>query len=447
MQKRRGPWAVLLSFLLVVAAACGDDDGGGTSAGGDGSAEEVTIELPDLSGESLEVAAVWTGTEQERFTEVLNLFEEETGADVTFTSTGDDIAATLTPRISAGDAPDVAMLPQPGLLQDFAGQGALVDLEDTVGDVIDDEFNPAWRELGTVDGTLYGVFFKAANKSTWWYNTSVFEDAGVEPPEDWDQLLEVLQTVSDSGVTPVSLGSDVGWPLTDWFENVYLRSAGGDMYDQLANHEIPWTDPTVETALEQISEIWGDEQLLVGGTDGALQTDFPTSVTQVFTDPPEGGTVMEGDFVAGVISGDTNAQVGEDADFFPFPALGEEEDAVLVGGDAAVLMQDTEAGRALIQYLASADAGEVWAELGGFISPNTNVDTAIYPTELEQRFAEQVVEAETLRFDMSDLQPSAFGATAGQGMWSGFQDFLADPDRIDPVLQQLEQEATRAFGG
>ncbi len=445
MRARRGPWAVIVALLLVVtAAACGDDGGESGGAGGGG---EVTSELPDLSGESLEVAAVWTGAEQERFTEVLNAFEEATGAEVTFTSTGDDIAATLSPRISAGEAPDVAMLPQPGLIRDFAEQGALIDIEEDAGDLLDEQFNPAWRELGSVDGTLYGVYFKAANKSTWWYNTGVFEDAGVEAPEDWDALLETLQTVSDSGVTPVSVGADVGWPLTDWFENVYLRTAGGDMYDQLANHEIPWTDPSVIEAMETLGEIWAEEDFLVGGSEGALQADFPTSVTQVFTDPPDGGTVMEGDFVAGVISGDTEATVGEDADFFPFPAIGESEESVLVGGDAAVLMQDTEAGRALIRYLASADAGAIWAELGGFISPNREVDTSSYPSEIEQRFAEQVVESETLRFDMSDLQPSAFGATAGQGMWSGFQDLLGNPDDPQAVAQQLEREAVRAFGG
>ena len=135
----------------------------------------------------------------------------------------------------------------------------------------------------------------------------------MEPPEDFEGLTETLQTVSDSGVTPVSLGADVGWPLTDWFENVYARSAGADMYDQLAAHEIPWTDESVITAMETVGEIWGNPDFLVGGNQGALQTNFDTSVTQVFTDPPAGATVMEGDFVAGTISGDTEAVVGEGA--------------------------------------------------------------------------------------------------------------------------------------
>jgi ABC-type glycerol-3-phosphate transport system substrate-binding protein len=438
----------VLTALLLFVTACGDDGGGdGSTAADDGGNDESSVDLPDLSGESIEVAAVWTGTEQDRFTAVLDAFSEATGAEVTFTSTGDDIAATLTPRISAGEAPDVAMLPQPGLIRDFAQQGALVDIEPAVGEQLDASFNPAWRDLGTVDGTLYGLFFKAANKSTWWYNTTVFENAGIEPPEDWDGLIEGLQTVSDSGVTPVSIGADVGWPLTDWFENVYVRTAGGEMYDQLAAHEIPWTDPSVTDAMTTLADIWGEDDFLAGGRTGALQADFPTSVTQVFTDPPEGGSVMEGDFVAGVISGDTEAVVGEDADFFPFPGIDGSEEAAIVGGDAAVLMQDSEAGQAFIRFLASPEAAQAWAELGGFISPNEDLDTSVYPTEIEQRLAEQVVSAETLRFDMSDLQPSAFGATAGQGMWSGFTDLLANPDDGDAVAAQLEREAVRAFGG
>ena len=88
----------------------------------------------------------------------------------------------------------------------------------------------------------------------------------------------------------------MGWPITDLFENVYIRTAGADMYDKLAKHEIPWTDQSVKDALTVMQDIVGDSGNMVGGTDGALQTDMPTSVANVFTDPPKGAMVTIGDF-------------------------------------------------------------------------------------------------------------------------------------------------------
>ena len=153
------------------------------------------------------------------------------------------------------------------------------------------------------------------------------------------------QTISDFGVAPYSVGVDVGWPLSDLFENIYLRTAGPDMYDQLAKHEIPWTDPSVTDALTKMGDIIGNGDLIAGGTSGALQTDFTGSVTQMFADPPEGAMLFEGNFVGGVINGETQSKVGPDADFFDFPSIDGSPPAVMGGGDLAALLKDSRAGR------------------------------------------------------------------------------------------------------
>ena len=440
---RRMRWLVSLAAFALLGAACG--------LGGDGDGDTQTETQQDLSGQTVQVAAVWTGPEQERFEQVLAAFEEQTGATANFTSTGDDIAAVLGPQVEAGDPPDVAILPQPGLLRDFAGQDALQPIDDVVGDELEEGFAPIWAELGSVDGTLYGLYWKAANKSTVWYNLHSFQNAGVEPPADWDGLQQVAQTLSDSGVTPYSIGGGDGWTLSDWFENIYIRTAGADSYDQLADHEIPWTDQSVKDALTVFADVVGNPDQIAGGTDGALQTDFATSVTQVFADPqnPEAAIVYEGDFVAGEITGNTESELGTDADFFPFPEIEGSGPAVIGGGDAAVLMTDSEGGRALIEFLATPEAAQIWAAEGGFLSPNANVDTSVYPDDITRRTAEALVaasEAGNFRFDLSDLQPSEFGATTGEGIWGLLQEFVRNPDDVDGVTQQLEDAASRAFG-
>jgi hypothetical protein len=435
------PWryfTVVLAATSLIAAACA------------GEPERPLEEAGDLSGETVEVAAVWTGEEQASFEAVLNEFAQQTGATVNFTSTGEDIATVLGTRIEGGNPPDIALLPQPGLLRDLVGQDALIPIDDIAGDAVDENYASIWREFGSVDDTLYGVWFKAANKSTFWYNVNVFNDAGVTPPEDWDGLRSAADTVSAFGVPPISIAGADGWTLSDWFENVYIRTAGPDMYDQLAAHEIPWTDQSVKDALAVMAEIFGEEDYILGGASGALQTAFPDSVADVFANPasPDAGMVYEADFVATVIANETDSVVGEDADFFNFPSIEGSPLAVVGAGDVAVLMKDTPGGTALMEYLATPEAAEIRAEGGGFTSANLNVDLSVYPDEQTRRSAEALTEAgDNVRFDLSDLQPAEFGSTTGQGIWGELQNFLRNPDDIDQITENLEEQATQAYGG
>jgi alpha-glucoside transport system substrate-binding protein len=436
-------WTTVLAVvaaLTLVAASCGGDETPGTPTA-------TTSAAPDLSGQTVEVAATWTSAEQRNFERVLDLFEQQTGATTRFVSAGDDIAAYLGPKIEGGKPPDVAILPQPGVLQSFVAQGDLIPIDEFAGDVVDQNYAPGARAVGTVDGKLYAVWFRAAQKSTVWYNTHVFEDAGVQPPTTWDELLATAGTISDFGVPPYSVGVDVGWPISDLFENIYLRTAGPDMYDQLAKHEIPWTDQSVKDALTKMSDVLGDSDQIAGGTQGALQTDFNGSVVQMFTDPPAGAMTFEGNFVAGIITGETKAKVGPDADFFDFPSIDGSPPAVMGGGDLAVLLDDTEAGQALIRFLATPEAAAVWAGLGGYISPNKNVPVTAYTDPVDRRVAEALINAgDSVKYDLSDLQPTEFGATTGQGIWGLLTDFVSDPTNVDGTAQQLESAAKVAYG-
>lgn len=436
MKFRLRLWS-LLAVLVLVGAACAGGDV--EDEGGDGAEAE--------GGGEISVAAVWTGGEQDSFEAVLDAFTEESGVDVTYQSS-DDLGTFLGTQIEGGDPPDVAMIPQPGLMRSLAADGSLVELGDDAVSAMGENYPQVWQDLGAVDGTQYGMYFKAASKATWWYNTAAFEQAGVQPPTTFDEMLDTAQTVNQSGTPFMAVGAADGWPLTDVFENLYLQVAGPDMYDQLSNHEIPWTDPTVIETLDMMLELLSEENL-AGGVSGTLETTFVDSVTQTYTDPPESASVYEGDFVAGVIGAETEATVGEQADFFPFPLLEEGEAAVVGGGDVAVALTDSAEAQEFLAFLATPDAARIWAELGGFISPNSGVDPSVYPDEISQRIAESLQEASeagNFRFDMSDLQPADFGATAGRGMFQRFQELLRSGDS-QATAKALEKDAAAAFGG
>jgi ABC-type glycerol-3-phosphate transport system substrate-binding protein len=464
--RNRSLFVVLVALLLALAAGCGGGEdettppvGATTAAGETGAADTGAPDTgmgaatgtgaatgsEEVSG-TVSAMAVWSGTEQESFQAVIDAFEEKyPNVTVNYTSAGDELPTRLSTAVQGGNPPDVAFVPQPGLMQDFVAQGALKPI-DFVEQTIADNFGQSAVDVGTVDGTLYGLLFKAANKSTVWANVHVLEDAGVSPPETWDELLQAAQTIKASGVPAYSIAGADGWTLTDLFENIYIRTAGPEMYDQLATHDIPWTDESVKKALQLMGDILGDPDNIAGGVQGALQTEFPGSVTQAFKDNPDAGMVIEGDFVAGEILNSTKAKFEEDFTVFPFPSIEGSPPVVVGGGDLAVMFDDTPATRAFMEFLTTAEAAQQWAERGGFSTLNKNLDPSVYPDEITRETASDLAEAQSFRYDLSDLQPASFGATVGQGMWKIFQDFLQNPDDVDVTAQKLEQAAARAYG-
>ncbi|MGW2116984.1 ABC transporter substrate-binding protein [Streptomyces zhihengii] len=445
---RTGRAATVFAAIGALAlAGCGSGGDDEPAPGDDGSkAPAASVRLPGLEGEKLQVAAVWSGPEQENFTKVLDEFEKRTGAEVTFVPAQDPIVNFLGTKIAGGSPPDVAMLPQVGAIRQAVERGWAKPAGPGATAQLTKNYAKGWQDLGAVDGTQYGVYYKAANKSLVWYNDTVFENAGASAPATWKDFLSTAETISASGVTPVSVAGADGWTLTDWFENVYLSQAGPEKYDRLARHEIPWTDPSVKDALTTLGQLFGNASLIAGGADGALQTEFPASVTQTFTggDQPKGAMVFEGDFVTVNIA-QTDAEIGKDAKVFPFPAVGAEP-PVVTGGDAAVALKDGKGAQALLTFLASPDAAAISAAAGGFISPNKALDTSVYPNDVQRDIAEALIAAgDDFRFDMSDQMPQSFGGTPGKGEWKALQDFLKNPKDVAGTQRALETEAAKAY--
>src|SRR5882757_4870563 len=440
--------AALAASALTLTACGGGSDDKADANSSSSSAAASDLQLPDLHGQKIEVAAVWTGPEQQNFQKVLDEFDKRTGATTTFVPTGDSQSTFLGTKIEGGAPPDVAFLAQNGVLHQFADKGWLKPLGPEAQAQLSKNFSPGWQKLGASDGTQYGVYAKVSNKSMIWYNTTAFENAGATVPKTWADFLSTAETVFESGTPPVSIGGADGWTLTDWFENIYLSQAGPEKYDQLAAHEIKWTDPSVKTALTTLAQLFGQQNLIAGGTSGALAADFPKSVTQVFTGNTSGGAmVYEGDFVSAFITANTTAKVGTDAKVFPFPAVGGGKAPVVSGGDVAVALKDSKGAQALLTFIASTDAAKIWAQGGGYLSANKSLDLSAYPDAVQRDIAQSLIASgDDFRFDMSDQAPAAFGGTKGEGEWKDLQDFLTKPSDVAGAQAQLESDAAKAYG-
>jgi len=327
-------FGLLTAAAVFTLAACGGSTTPGNSPSGSSSSSKL--------GGNVSVWAVWSGTEQKDFQAVLDDFNGKTGVTGQFQSKGDQLPTVLGTAIAGGAPPDVAILPQPGLLHDLVKKNALKPVDNIVGSILDSQYAPVWKKLATDGGKTYGVYFKTANKSTVWYNVKTFTDAGIStPPATFADLTKDMSTLQQSGTTPFAMCGGSGWTLTDWFENVYLRVAGPDKYNALAAHSIPWTDPTVTTTFETLAKIFGTDANMVGGKAGAVATPFPDCVGQAFGPSPKAAMVYEGDFVASVIPTVNSAMSpGKGFNFFPFPSVNGSPPSVSGGGDVGGKVKD-----------------------------------------------------------------------------------------------------------
>jgi alpha-glucoside transport system substrate-binding protein len=439
MMRRRFSLFGMFAVLVLVVAACGGGGGGETGAAG------TTGGGAECGSGSISLMGIWVATEQQSIQAVLDGFKEKC-PDVTvkYNPAGDNIVTVLATAVQGGNPPDLATIAQPGTIKEYAERNEIQPI-DFAKATITQNYSQSNVDLGTFNGKLYSFLFKGANKSTVWYNVPVFEDAGVEAPKTWDDFLAAAQTIKASGVPAYSIGGADGWTLTDLFENIYLRTAGPEKYDQLATHEIPWTDQTVKDALTEMAKIFSDTDNIFGGKQGALQTDFPTSVTNAFADPPKAAMVIEADFVEGEILNSTKAKPETGFNVFDFPSINDSPPSVVGAGDQVVMFKDSPAARALVQYLATPEAAEIWVRRGGFSSPNKGVPESAYQDPLLRSTATALANAQEFRFDLSDLQPSAFGGTVGQGEFKLFQDFLSNPSDVDGIAKQLEDAAAAAY--
>jgi alpha-glucoside transport system substrate-binding protein len=396
-----------------------------------------------VSGD-VSIVGVWTGDEEKSFNAVLDGFKKANpDINVSYKSTGDNTPTVLATAVAGGNPPDLAAVSQPGLVSDFQKKGALKNI-DYAKAALTNNYPADIAKIGVIGGHVYGFLIKGANKSTVWYNVAAFKNAGVSHVGTWAQFLKAAKTLKASGTPAFSIGGADGWTLTDLFENIYLRQAGPAKYDLLSKHKIKWTDPSVVTALKTMGAVLQSSNM-AGGTSGALQTDFPTSVSNVFATAPKAAMVIEGDFVPGVVASKNPLKPVSGYNVFPFPVIGTAKNYVEGGGDILMAFKDTPAIRALVQYLATGEAQTIWAKRGGYTAPAKTVAASAYPDAITRTTASAVGKAKVFRFDLSDLQPASFGGTVGQGEFKIFQDFLKKPGNATGIAKSLEVAAAKAY--
>ena len=395
----------------------------------------VALTASAVQAEQITVFGPWLGPDQENVEKVLAAFAEASGHDVRYTGS-DSFEQQILIDAEAGSAPNVSVFPQPGLASDMARRGFLTPLRDGTGEWLQENYaaGQSWVDLGTYadengEDQLYGFFYKVDVKSLVWYSPENFEDAGYEVPETMEELKALTDQIVADGETPwcIGLGSGgaTGWPATDWVEDMMLRTQPPEVYDAWVSNEMPFDAPEVVAAIEEFGAFARNDDYVAGGAGAVATTDFRDSPKGLFSSPPQCYMHRQASFIPAFFGDDIS--VGEDADFFYFPAYAEKDlgSPVLGAGTLWAITNENEAAHELIAFLQTPEAHEIWMGLGGFLTPHTGVNLDAFSDPTLGKMNEILLGATTFRFDASDLMPGGVGAGT---FWTGMVDYSGGKD-------------------
>lgn len=423
------PLAILAVAGLALAGCAEAED---TGSGGD---------------QTVRISGGITGTEADALNKSFEQFTKDTGITVEYT--GDkSFEGNIVTKVAGGSAPDIAIVPQPGLLKTLVDTGEVQEAGDETEANVDKNWSPDWKEYGTFDGKFYAAPMLASIKGYVWYSPAKFAEWGVSVPTTWQETLDLTKTIQEkTGAAPWCAGfaSDAasGWPGTDWIEDLVLRQAGPDVYDQWVAGDVKFTDPEIKEAFESVGEILKNPAYVNAGY-GDVKSINSTAFGDVAAKVADGScplthqaSFLSANFLDVKTAAGATPTVGPDGDVYGFVLPGIEADAanIEVGGEFVTPFTDSEAVKKVTAYMATPEWADIRVGLGGNISANLNAD----PTKASSPLLVDAMKLlqdpnTTVRFDASDLMPSTVGSGS---FWKGMVSWIDGKD-TDTVLSDIQ---------
>ena len=433
MRRRRTIERVALAAAVTLAASACLSSGNDSGSSGGGGGGDTTVEV--MYG--------FSGDQSENFKAAMNAWAKTEGITLKLSSTP-DFDKLVRSRVAGNNLPDIAIFPQPGITLDIAKTGKMIDLN-TVLDTA--EYNKEKMYLfdsaSDADGKVFAVPFSTSVKSLVWYPKKAFVSAGYEVPKTQAELLALTEKIKADGKTPwcvgIEAGAGTGWPATDWTEDYVLRYGGAEKYKEWVNHGIPFNDPVVKQAVDEMGKIWFTEGNVLGGRKGIASTNFATAGNPMFDNPPKCFLHRQASFLAqaGNFPKNIVADIDNQAGVFPLPPIEAGSGQPVMGaGDLAGLFNKEDNTVKVLKYITGRDIGVALAPKGGFISPWKDFDPKSYPNNTMRVIAAVAYASSDAVFDGSDSMPGEVGAGS---FWRGMVAWTTGQKDTDTVLSDIEK--------
>lgn len=419
-------------FALSGCAETGSSGGSGDDSG---------------RGETVRIAGGITGSEADNLNLAFDQFTKDTGITVEYT--GDKgFEGNIVTKVAGGSAPDIAIVPQPGLVQSLVGTGEVKEGTPEVAANVDKYWTPVWKGYGSVDGTFYAAPMLANVKGYVWYSPSQFAEWGVEIPKTWDELLTLTDTIREkTGTAPwcagFASGDASGWPGTDWIEDLVLRQSGPDVYDQWVANEVEFTDPKIKDAFDAVGSILLDPERVNAGF-GDVKSINSTAFADVAAKVADGtcalthqASFLTANFLTVQTASGATPTVEPDGDVYAFllPGIKEGEVSVEAAGEFVTAFSDTPAVKKVLEFMSTPEFADARVKLGGAISANQGADASLASSQFLTEAMELLQDPDTvIRFDASDLMPAVVGSGS---FWRGLVSWI-DGKPTDQVLSDIQ---------
>lgn len=397
----------------------------------------------DLSGE-LVILQWQTGTDGQMWKDVEAKFMElHPGVTVReFQPAGGqgDARGGMRTALLGGEVVDIIINTWPAFRAELVNSGILRPIDEQWASFgWDDKLSQSWRDLGSIEGTTYGITYTYGDRSAIWYKTAQLEKAGITPPATWEEFLASFDKLKAAGYpAPVVIPAKY-WAHTEWFETLLLRTAGVEAAAQLAAHQIPWTDPKVKTALMKYAEMLQAGCCAEPATMLAIEQPYPTIYTS-----EDSSYLLFGMWTNSALKNDLALEEGVDYSIFQFPSLGMGFDDTS-SVDAKELNVTTNganpaAADAFLDFIVGPEASNIMANYG-YASPSTAMDGSLLGPV--QQIATGAVSSSKVQFVLGDLLPGDLVDEYRVQL----QKFLQNPTEatVDEVLAAIEAKAATAY--
>ncbi|MFK3960618.1 ABC transporter substrate-binding protein [Guptibacillus hwajinpoensis] len=415
-------WILVLVLALVPLSACSNS--GETNSSSEGSASKE---------ETLDIFSWWTGAgEEDGLNALIDLFKEEY-PDIEVENAavaggaGTNAKAVLASRMQGDDPPATFQVHGGSELNDG---WVAADKMETLNDLYEsegwgDKFPEDLIDLVSKDGDIYSVPVNIHRGNVLWYNTSVFEENGVEPPAKFDEFFAAADQLQEAGVTPLALGDKEPWTATHLFETALLGTLGADDYKKLFTGEMSFSDPKVKEAAENFKKMlsyvnedhssrnWQDASQLVADGEAAMN--------------------VMGDWAKGYFVNDLNLKVKEDFGWVATPGT---DGMFMVITDTFGLpkgVSNPEDVKKFLSVLGSVEGQDAFNPLKGSIPARVDADLSNY-----DEYGKETIED----FKNASLAPSlAHGSAAPEGFVTKVNQainiFVTQQD-VDQFISSLE---------
>jgi alpha-glucoside transport system substrate-binding protein len=389
-------------------------------------------------GKTVTISGPFIDQDEVNFNNSIKDFTSKTGIKIKY-SGSTQFETSIYSAIEGGKAPDIVDFPQPGLLENFAAEGKVIDLSKIINaNWLKQNYKQSWLDMADMPGSkgsiTAGVWSRVTGEDLIWYPKAAFDAAGYKVPTTWDDLMKLSDQIVSNGSTPwcigVESGAATGWPATDWIEMLMLRTGPLSNYDNWVNGNLKFDSPEVKRAISYMTPIWFNDKYVYGGAKSIATTNFADAPKPMFDNPPKCWLLKQGNFITGFFPQNANYDV-----FYAPPVDPQYGKPFEVVGDIYAMFKDRPETRAVIQYFSMGESVKTWVQAGGILSPHNDSSLDWYNDPVTKHVAQIMADATSIRFDASDQMPGVVGTGT---FWKEMTSWVSGVEDEETALKNID---------